>query len=110
MVASDLAGYHLRFDGCMADRMPQETVEALIDELVSLTGLTKMGALMYHETDTGVYAIQGIAESHVSLHHENGGLFIDVFSCREFDAGDCVSLLGQLSPAAWSVDFRRREA
>lgn len=105
---SALVGYHLRFNGEVPDRLSRETVQRLIYDLVAVTGLKKMGPFQYTHTGDGAAAMQGIAESHVSLHQEAEVVFVDIFSCREFNTGSCITILAPVSVRGWSADFSQR--
>ena len=69
-----------------------ENVRAFLMALPEAIGMKKLlGPLLETHGDM-VVGIVVIAESHISVHANtgNGEVFIDVFSCREFDTGLAV--------------------
>ena len=94
----------LLIDGYKADHevlISEMSVTSLLDTLPGWLGLTKISEPMvktYHgpvAEDWGVSGFVMIAESHIAVHTypERGAVFIDVFSCRDFDADDVLVVL-----------------
>lgn len=85
-----LVGFHLIIDGQARQRRPGWTLGdlcSLLEELVSLTGLTVVSGPHLQRHGQWLIGMTIIAESHVSAHLdcEWGQAYVDVFSCRPFD-------------------------
>lgn len=70
---------------------------AFIRKAVALTGLQAFGKLILSETPATIAAIQGIAQSHISVHlrRDKRRGFIDIFSCQPFDARAAIEIIKQ---------------
>jgi S-adenosylmethionine/arginine decarboxylase-like enzyme len=68
---------------------------AFIRKAVALTGLHAFGPLSLNETPQALVAIQMIAESHISVHlrKDKRRGFVDVFSCKTFEARDVIEAI-----------------
>ena len=98
-------GLHVTIDasGCNKRRLSSVTlVYDILNELPERIGMTKM-TLPYvvkwldkfaHGTE-GISGFVMIAESHISIHTfpDQDYVFMDIFSCKEFDAGNAIKYL-----------------
>ena len=98
-------GLHVTIDasGCNREKLTsQELVYDILNELPSKICMTKM-TLPYvckwlDKFSQGTPGFSGfimIAESHISIHtfHDQNYVFVDVFSCRNFDANKAVKYI-----------------
>lgn len=80
-----------------------ETVREFLVKLPDTIGMTKLlGPLLETHGDL-VMGIMVIAESHISVHADTRShqVFIDVFSCREFDQ-DMAAELARKTYGGWA--------
>jgi S-adenosylmethionine decarboxylase len=95
---------HLAIDGFGADSetlRDLEVVRRFLDEYPSAIGMNKIvppQVYMYRgpvPEDWGVSGFVLIAESHISVHTfpDRGYINIDIFSCKEFDAGPSLEVV-----------------
>jgi S-adenosylmethionine decarboxylase len=88
---------HVTIDGFGGDRhklSDENLVRALLDRYPEEIGMTKIAAPHVYRyvgkkpEDWGVSGFVLIAESHISIHTfpEHGYLWVDIFSCKGFDA------------------------
>tara|TARA_Y100000310_G_C20429577_1_gene690775 strand:+ start:323 stop:691 length:369 start_codon:yes stop_codon:yes gene_type:complete len=95
-------GAHVTLDlkGCNKDKLKDvEFVIKLLNELPEKLGMTKIThpyVFPYSglvPEDKGVTGFIVIAESHISIHtfQERDYVFVDVFSCKPFDADEVVN-------------------
>jgi S-adenosylmethionine decarboxylase len=87
-------GTHLLVNmyGCPPDLLERaERVSTLLNEVVSETGLTKLGENVHQFEPYGVTAIVLLAESHISIHtwpEQNGSAAVDIFTCGHPSSAD----------------------
>ena len=92
---------HLTIDGFGGDRErlgSEALVSSLLDRLPGEIGMTKISepfVFLYSgikPEDWGVTCFVIIAESHISVHTfpDRGYVWVDVFSCKEFEAPDAL--------------------
>ena len=97
---------HLVIDGhgCDVEQLSDpERVRRFLDEFpdrISMTKIVPPAVYTYRgptPEDWGVSGFVIIAESHISVHTfpDRGYINIDVFSCKEFDADDAMSQVGE---------------
>jgi len=97
-------GQHLTIDASNCERkklVSQSLVYDVLNQLPEKLGMTKMilpHVVKWLDTGAKVPGISGfvmIAESHISIHTfpEKNYVFIDVFSCKNFDVDKAVELL-----------------
>ncbi|MBI4149767.1 adenosylmethionine decarboxylase [Candidatus Woesearchaeota archaeon] len=97
-------GPHLTFDarGCdKAKLTDQNFVYRLLNEMPELIGMTKISLPYVVEwldkwaTTPGYTGFVILAESHISLHTfpDSEYIFIDIFSCREFNVDKAMDYL-----------------
>jgi S-adenosylmethionine decarboxylase len=90
-------GSHLMFDcyGCSKEKLSDpDFIFSFLDTFPAKIGLTKVmppNVFKYPGKTTEEWGISGavlIAESHISIHTfpDKEHAFIDIFSCKEFDA------------------------
>lgn len=97
-------GRHLTLDASQCDRnklMDQSLVYDVLDQLPKKLGMTKM--ILPHvvkwldqgSTIPGISGFVMIAESHISIHTfpEKDYVFMDIFSCKDFDVEMAEELL-----------------
>lgn len=110
---------HLVIDGYGGDYQGLQD-EALIyrflDEYPSRIGMTKIAPPSVSRyvggepEDWGVSGFVLIAESHISIHTfpERGEVWVDIFSCKEFDAGkalqEITSIFSLASTRVWMLE------
>ena len=110
---------HLVVDGYGADPdklTDEDLIFAFLDEYPAAIGMTKMITPQVYTyrgktlEDWGLSGFVLIAESHISVHTfpDRGYVNIDVFSCREFDAGasldDVKKTFGLADVRVWTMD------
>ena len=92
---------HLTIDGFGGDRerlSSEALVSSLLDRLPGEIGMTKISQPFVFQyagvkpEDWGVTGFVIIAESHISVHTfpDRGYVWVDVFSCKEFEAPGAV--------------------
>jgi len=98
-------GPHLTIDAsqCDAEKLKDHTfVYDILDQLPTAIGMTKIMppyVVTYREgkvpEDWGISGFVMIAESHISIHTfpDKDYVFIDMFSCREFDIDKALDIL-----------------
>ena len=98
-------GPHLTIDAsqCDGEKLRDHTyVYSVLDQLPGEVGMTKIMppyVVTYREgkvpEDWGISGFVMIAESHISIHTfpEKDYVFIDIFSCKEFDVEKAMDLL-----------------
>lgn len=122
-------GPHITLDlsGCKRESLTSfQLVRDILDELPTLIGMHKIippYVIQYDEgkcpEDWGITGIVIIAESHISIHTypEKGYVFIDIFSCKNFDEEKAVRYLRNIFQPQKStinvvqrgLDFPRKE-
>ena len=97
-------GQHLTIDASLCNReklMDQSFIYDILNNLPQKLGMTKMTlpyVVKWMDPGAAIEGVSGfvtIAESHISIHTfpEKDYAFMDVFSCRRFDADKAFELL-----------------
>ena len=92
---------HVTIDGFGGDRdklADEDLVRALLDRYPAQIGMTKIAPPYVYRykagkpEDAGVSGFVLIAESHISIHTfpHRGYVWVDIFSCKGFEAGQAV--------------------
>ena len=80
-----LTPIHWVFDGSSSTILTRQGLMLLLDNLVKITGLVRLGTPFIHNDGVKCVGFQMIAESHIAVHGEGEGrYFVDVFSCKPF--------------------------
>ncbi len=99
-------GPHLTIDGYNCDKkklVDFELIHKFLTDLPAQIGMTKLippYVIKYNwgkiPNEWGITGIVIIAESHISVHTypEQGIIFLDVFSCKEFDVNKTIQIIG----------------
>lgn len=78
--------------GCPPELLERaDKVSLLLNEVVSATGLTKLGENIHQFEPYGVTAVILLAESHISIHtwpEQNGSAAVDIFTCGAPNSAD----------------------
>jgi len=86
-------GLHLLVEGLSNKELPKSFyITRFITDLIDSIGMSLIfGPVVRHPINKPIAAIAILAESHVSLHWTlTGGVYIDIFSCKEFDVESTV--------------------
>ena len=114
-------GYHYHYDvaGCNKDKVTdKEHVRKFLASLVESIGMTPMGEpliehIQQEGTDAGITAVQVITQSSITAHFidETGDLYLDVFSCKEFDVNNVKAIVKiYFNPTICAEYFLTRQA
>lgn len=114
-------GYHYHYDvsGCNKDKVTdKEHVRKFLASLVESIGMTPMGEpliehIQQEGTDAGITAVQVITQSSITAHFidETGDLYLDVFSCKEFDVNNVKAIVKiYFNPTKCAEYFLTRQA
>lgn len=117
-------GPHLLLDFyCNSEKLcAEEYWKDLLKQLVKRVGMTKLTNPIVTRTDcsnvkwaepnvTGLSGFIVLAESHVSFHTfaEAGYVFLDIFSCKEFDTSAVIRFLhNELDITQIDIQLRER--
>lgn len=114
-------GYHLIIDARNCDTIlvkDPDYIQKFISELVKLIGMTPFkGPILAHfgpePCNTGWTVIQLIETSSIVGHFmdKSGDLYLDVFSCKEFDKNIVIDFLKEkFKPKNVKSEFIKRQA
>lgn len=92
--SSQIKPVHLVLEGSVS-KLPSELQvrNFLIDTVVDI-GMKPIGRQMVVDTNTALIGFQIIADSHLAVHVDKASqqLFLDCFSCKEYDVGLVIAL------------------
>lgn len=113
-------GYHLiaNFTSCDLEKITdEENVRNFSKELVTAIDMVAYGEPQVVNFGTGNKAgftlVQLIETSNICAHfcNEDGAVYLDVFSCREFDPQTAIDVFDlYFSPKAGEFDYIERQA
>lgn len=114
-------GYHLVVDGRGLNGREQdrEAVLQFMDDLVKRIGMVAWGPcyLQFNDVEDpkfrGYSAVQFITTSSITVHfvEEGRSVYLDVFSCKNFDTHDVLAVLqDHFQPEKWTVSWLTRQA
>jgi len=121
-MASQYWGYHLTLDchDCNRDRIKDiDGVKEFIKELMKRIDMKPIGETRVEYTaaefpdKAGLTAVQIIVTSTIVAHFidSTGDLYLDVFSCKQFDIETVVSTVDEyFKPSNTRVNFLTRQA
>jgi len=112
-------GYHLILNcsGCSKNHTDSDSIRNFVDELIANIDMVKFGDLqlyyMDQEENSGWSFTQLITTSNICGHFVDldGRAFIDVFSCKEFDADIAIQTVKEyFDPREINHEFIARSA
>ena len=116
---SDFWGYHLSLNcrACNSSIESADVVAAFAKELVRRIDMKAYGEPQVVNFGTGNKAgftlIQLIETSNIAAHfcNETGDMYLDVFSCKEFDSEDVKAVVKEFfSPTKIGSSYNERQA
>ncbi len=105
-----LRGYHVLFDGELSDIPTARVLRAFLAKAIAATKLHAIRPTIVSVRTPDWTAFVVIAESHISAHGRGKAGFVDVFSCRCFDADAMLAVLVEALPGQWSMRSLERGA
>ena len=115
----DAWGYHLRVDcgNCDINSVTNpEKIQQFVEDLVERIDMVAFGVPQIFHFGEGDLAgwtlLQMIETSNINAHFidHNGDAYIDVFSCKKFEAKDAIDVIKtHFHPAymSWAMDTRK---
>lgn len=104
-----LTAHHWAFDGLVPDVPTAPLLCDLLVELVGVIRMTPIGPPAVWVTAPDWMAFQLIGESHIALHGQGGRAWVDVFSCKSFEAGDVQDALYRALGGEWRATRVERQ-
>ncbi|MBT9133015.1 MAG: S-adenosylmethionine decarboxylase proenzyme [Firmicutes bacterium] len=82
---------HLVIDGIVERHLSEGELKVAVRDLVALIEMTAIGEpffCKFEGHDCGPSIVQMLLESHISVHYLNELIWVDIFSCKDFEAWD----------------------
>jgi S-adenosylmethionine/arginine decarboxylase-like enzyme len=76
---------HVLIDGTAHTKPNIDLIRNMVAVIPDLIGMTKVGEPIVAKEKDEIIGIQIIAESHVAITAKGNAVWVDIFSCKEFD-------------------------
>lgn len=94
---------HLLVTAVLKEPLTFNQIFHFLTDIVTLLQLELVSGPHIHFRENNWIALAIIAESHISIHTQDHGIFVDIFSCKEFDVEKILPFIVDTLDLAFSA-------